>query len=198
MWSESIAMGLEFLTSHWQLRGTAKAVTVFGSARFLPSHRYSELARSVGRSLARHGFLVITGGGPGIMSAAHQGAKEAGGRTLGLNIHLPREQGPNAFVDRTITFRYFSSRKMRLMRYSSAFVFLPGGFGTLDELTEVLTLMRTGKMPPLPVYLVGTEYWKGLIQWLEGAPLAEGSIDLNDLKLITLTDDPDFSEPFAK
>jgi uncharacterized protein (TIGR00730 family) len=138
------------------------AVTVFGSARFEPGHRYYELAREVGRELARAGFVTITGGGPGIMEAANRGAREAGGPSVGLNILLPHEQGANPYVDASVEFRYFFVRKVMLVKYSCAYIVMPGGLGTLDEMFEAATLIQCGKIGPFPLVLVGSRFWEGL------------------------------------
>jgi uncharacterized protein (TIGR00730 family) len=138
------------------------AVTVFGSARFKPGHRYYELAREVGRELARAGFVTITGGGPGIMEAANRGAREAGGPSVGLNILLPHEQGANPYVDASVEFRYFFVRKVMLVKYSCAYIVMPGGLGTLDEMFEAATLIQCGKIGPFPLVLVGGRFWEGL------------------------------------
>jgi len=138
------------------------AVTVFGSARFKPGHRYYELAREVGRELARAGFVTITGGGPGIMEAANRGAREAGGPSVGLNILLPHEQGANPYVDASVEFRYFFVRKVMLVKYSCAYIVMPGGLGTLDEMFEAATLIQCGKLGPFPLVLVGARFWEGL------------------------------------
>ncbi len=165
-------------------------VTVFGSARFPDDHPHYELAREMGRRLARRGFTVLTGGGPGIMEAANRGARDVGGRSVGVNIALPKEQEPNPYLDRWVTFRYFFVRKVMLVKYSYAFVVMPGGFGTLDELFEAATLIQTGKIQDFPVVLMGKEYWSSLWELLEGMARA-GTIDPADLELITVTDSPD-------
>jgi uncharacterized protein (TIGR00730 family) len=141
------------------------AVTVFGSARFKEDHPYYKLARQVGAELARAGFATLTGGGPGIMEAANRGAHEAGGATVGLNIILPHEQAPNPYVDQTINFHYFFTRKLCLVKYSCAFIVMPGGLGTLDELFEAATLIQCKKIGPFPLVLIGTKFWDGMRQW---------------------------------
>jgi uncharacterized protein (TIGR00730 family) len=163
-------------------------VTVFGSARFKPDHPYYELGREVGAGLARRGFAVMTGGGPGIMEAANRGAKDAGGRSIGCNIELPREQVPNPYVDRFVTFRHFYVRKVMLVKYSYAFVALPGGFGTFDEIFEALTLIQTGKIKDFPVILMGRTYWEPLIELLDARLLAEETISAHDVSLLKVTD----------
>jgi hypothetical protein len=166
-------------------------VTVFGSARFTEEHRYYELGREVGRLLAQAGFAVLTGGGPGIMEAANRGAREARGRSLGCNIVLPREQEPNPYLDQWITFRYFFVRKVMLVKYSYAFIALPGGFGTLDEIFETATLIQTGKIQEFPLVLMGEDYWHPLLSFLNERLLKEGTISPEDLKRLTVTDSPE-------
>ncbi|MCX6125951.1 MAG: TIGR00730 family Rossman fold protein [Proteobacteria bacterium] len=172
-----------------RLHFVGPCTTVFGSARFLESHAYYALAREVGHELARVGFTVMTGGGPGIMEAANRGAKEAGGRSVGCNIILPSEQHPNAYLDEWVEFRYFFVRKLMLVKYSFAFIVMPGGFGTLDELFEIVTLIQTGKVRRFPVILMGSEFWRPLLALIE-ALAAAGTIDLSDSKLLTVTDSP--------
>ena len=167
------------------------AVAVFGSARTPEHHRYYQLARETGYKLAKAGLAVITGGGPGIMQAANQGAKEAGGLSIGCNIELPYEQKANPYLDVHIDFRYFFVRKLMLVKYARAFVILPGGLGTIDELYEALTLIQTGKIQRFPVVLMGTDYWRDLVDWMEEKMLGEGMINPSDLQLLQLTDDPD-------
>ena len=173
------------------LRDVTRGVSVFGSARVLPGAPEYELAREAGRKLGEAGFTVITGGGPGIMEAANRGAREAGARSVGLNIELPFEQGPNAFQDITLTFHFFFARKVMFVRYAGAFVVFPGGFGTLDELFEALLLIQTRKIRSFPVVLVGRDWWSGLLDWLRDRLLADGMISPEDLDLVALTDDPD-------
>ena len=156
----------EFEHGFRTLHKLGPAVTVFGSARFKPDHPYYELGRQVGRRLAESGFSVITGGGPGAMEAANRGAREAGGPSYGLNIVLPHEQEPNPFVDQTVDFRYFFVRKVMLVKYSCAYIVLPGGLGTLDELFEAATLLQCGKIGPFPLVLVGREFWRGMRDFL--------------------------------
>jgi uncharacterized protein (TIGR00730 family) len=155
----------EFVRGFEGLYQLGPAVTVFGSARFKPSHRYYKLARAVGGELARAGFATLTGGGPGIMEAANRGAHEAGGVSYGLNIILPHEQSANRYVDRSIEFHYFFTRKVMLVKYSCAFIIMPGGLGTLDELFEAATLIQCGKIGPFPVILMGETFWKGMRTW---------------------------------
>ncbi|HEX7786694.1 MAG TPA: TIGR00730 family Rossman fold protein [Methylomirabilota bacterium] len=165
-------------------------VTVFGSARFKADHPYYELGREIGARLARVGFTVMTGGGPGLMEAANRGAREAGGRSIGCNIELPREQAPNAYLDRWITFRHFYVRKVMLVKYAYAFIALPGGFGTLDEMFEIATLVQTGKIREFPIVLVGRDYWRPLITFVRDRLLVEGTIDPGDEQRLRLTDSP--------
>jgi uncharacterized protein (TIGR00730 family) len=172
-----------------RLHFVGPCVTVFGSARFDEHHRYYAMARKAGRLLAESGFTVMTGGGPGIMEAANRGAKDVNGRSLGCNIVLPKEQKPNAFVDSWIDFEYFFVRKLMLVKYSYAFIVCPGGFGTLDELFEVATLIQTGKLHDFPVALMGTDFWQPLIDQLR-LMVAEKTIDPIDLDRLLISDDP--------
>jgi uncharacterized protein (TIGR00730 family) len=178
----------DFVRGFRTLHFVGPCVTVFGSARYSDSHPAYGLAREVGAALARLGFTVMTGGGPGLMEAANRGAREVGGRSVGCNIELPFEQQPNAYLDRVVTCRYFFVRKVLLFKYSYAFVALPGGLGTLDELTEALTLIQTGKISSFPVVLIGTDYWSGLREMLHQMA-ADGSIGPEDLRLLLITDD---------
>lgn len=166
-------------------------VTVFGSARFQPGHPHYELARRMGAALAGAGFTTMTGGGPGVMEAANRGAREAGGGSVGCNIVLPAEQDPNPYLDRMVECRYFFVRKLLLAKYSYAFIAAPGGYGTLDELTEVLVLIQTQKMKRFPVVLLGTEYWKGLVDYFRDTLLAQQTIGADDLDRLIISDDPD-------
>ena len=168
-----------------------RAVAVFGSARTPEDDPRYELARTVGRALGDGGFTVITGGGPGAMAAANRGAREARAHSIGLTIDLPRTEPPNPYLDRVLEFHYFFARKVMFVRYSSAFVVLPGGFGTLDELFEALTLIQTGKIRFFPVVLVGSAFWGGLVGWLRDRLAAEGMISPGDLDLVHVTDAPD-------
>ncbi|HYL99341.1 MAG TPA: TIGR00730 family Rossman fold protein [Blastocatellia bacterium] len=165
-------------------------VTVFGSARFPEGHQYYELARSVGRSLVDLGFTVMTGGGPGVMEAANRGAREAGGRSVGCNIKLPKEQKPNPYLDRWVNFRYFFIRKVMLVKYSFGFVVMPGGLGTMDEFFEAATLIQTGKISSFPLVLLGVEYWQPLEELLRRM-VAAGTIAAADLNLVLITDSVD-------
>ncbi len=181
----------EFVDGFDALSRCGRAVSVFGSARLGEDDPLYSLAREVGRSAARAGLTVITGGGPGLMEAANRGARDAGGLSVGCNIELPHEQAPNPYLDVSIDFRYFFVRKTMFVKYAEGFVVLPGGFGTLDELFEALTLIQTGKIGRFPLVLMGGSTWRGLIEWLREDALADGRIAESDLALITLTDDPD-------
>jgi uncharacterized protein (TIGR00730 family) len=178
----------DFVQGFRAMHFVGPCVTVFGSARVREDHLHYQLGREVGAALARLGFTVMTGGGPGMMEAANRGAKEAGGRSVGVNITLPMEQFVNRYLDRSVTCRYFFTRKVILFKYSYAFVALPGGLGTLDELTEALTLIQTRKILQYPVVLLGAAYWRGFIGLLEDMVKA-GTISAGDLKLFLVTDD---------
>jgi hypothetical protein len=180
----------EFVEGFEALAGVGPAVAVFGSARTSTGDPLYELSRRIGGELANAGFAVITGGGPGTMEAANRGAHEAGGLSIGCNIELPREQHLNPYVDLSIEFHYFFARKTMFVKYSDAFVILPGGFGTLDELFESLTLIQTGKIRHFPVVLVGHDYWDGLLRWMREVQLPAGAITQEDLDLLLVTDDP--------
>lgn len=186
-----LRIAFEFLRGFRALHWIGPAVTVFGSARFGEGHEYYGLARQVGAGLAREGFAVMTGGGPGIMEAASRGAKEAGGKTVGCNIILPHEQSPNRFLDKVVTFYYFFVRKVMLVKYSYAFVILPGGLGTLDEMSEAMTLIQTGKLYNFPIIIMGDGYWKGFRDWLQDTLIATGAVSKDDLGFLHFTDNPD-------
>ncbi|MDF5755447.1 TIGR00730 family Rossman fold protein [Spongiactinospora sp. TRM90649] len=181
----------EFVEGFGQLAELPPAVTVFGSARTPPGSEEYQMGVDVGRALAEAGYAVITGGGPGVMEAANRGAREAGGVSVGLGIELPFEQRMNDYVDLGIEFRYFFVRKTMFVKYANGFVALPGGFGTLDELFEALTLVQTGKVTSFPVVLMGRRFWGGLIDWVRSTLEATGKISPKDLDLIHLTDDVD-------
>jgi uncharacterized protein (TIGR00730 family) len=181
----------EFVEGFDTLADLPPAVSVFGSARSKPGSAECELAADLGAALAEAGYAVITGGGPGVMEAANRGATEAGGMSVGLGIELPFEQGLNDWVDMGIDFRYFFVRKTMFVKYAQAFVVLPGGFGTLDELFEAVTLVQTKKVTRFPVILMGTAYWAGLIAWVRETLLTDGKINAADLDLIQVTDDVD-------
>jgi uncharacterized protein (TIGR00730 family) len=170
------------------LSGISRGVSLFGSARTLPEDPGYEQARVLARMLGKAGFAIITGGGPGLMQAANQGARDAGATSVGLNIQLPYEQRFNPYVDIPLRFHYFFTRKVMFVRYSCAFVVLPGGFGTMDELFEALTLIQTGKILHFPVVLLGNHYWNGLLDWLREQMLAEGKISAPDLELLQVVD----------
>jgi uncharacterized protein (TIGR00730 family) len=182
---------LEFLKGFESLDVTGPAVTVFGSARFPEGNRYYELARETGRRLAAAGFAVITGGGPGIMEAANRGAKEAGGLSIGCNITLAREQLPNRYLDDFVQFDHFFVRKVMLVKYSTAFVVLPGGFGTLDEVFETLTLIQTHTIEEFPVILMGSDYWHRMKEFVTESLLGNQTIDPEDVHLVHITDSPE-------
>jgi len=178
----------EFLRGFRKLHRLGPCVTVFGSARFPESHPYYGLARDVGKRLAEAGFTVMTGGGPGIMEAASRGAKDVGGRTAGCNIELPIEQKPNPYLDECVTFHHFYVRKVMLVKYSYAFVVLPGGFGTLDEVFETVTLIQTDKIRDFPIVLVASDFWNPLIQFMRDTLLVRGTIDEDDFELMNVVD----------
>ena len=181
----------EFVAGFDALSKLPKAVTVFGSARTTPEDASYQLGVEVGRKLAEHSYAVITGGGPGIMEAANRGAHEAGGLSVGLGIELPHEQGLNEYVDLGLNFRYFFARKTMFLKYSQAFICLPGGMGTMDEFFEVMCMVQTGKVTNYPIVLMGTEYWTGLLEWMDNTLAASGYINEGDRELFLLTDDPD-------
>lgn len=180
----------EFVEGFDELASLTRGISVFGSARTKPDNPYYKAAEETAALLAREGFAVITGGGPGMMEAANKGAFEAGGLSIGCNIELPFEQGANRYLTRSLTFHYFFVRKMMFVKYSLGFVIFPGGFGTLDELFEALTLIQTRKIRNFPVVLFGSDYWKGLLTWIQDFALKEGNISEQDLKLLHLTDSP--------
>jgi uncharacterized protein (TIGR00730 family) len=191
---EAIRVGriaAEFVRGFRALHFVGPCVTVFGSARFPETHRWYAMAREVGAALAGHGFTVLTGGGPGIMEAANRGAREAGGRSIGCNIELPMEQRPNPYLDRFIDFRYFFVRKVMLVKYSHAFFVLPGGFGTMDELFEVGTLIQTRKILRFPVVLMGRDFYGPILSVLRDRFLADGTVSPEDLDYALLTDSVD-------
>lgn len=181
----------EFFRGFRSLHFVGPCVTVFGSARFKEDHPHYELAREMGRRLARAGFTVITGGGPGIMEAANRGAKDVDGKSIGCNIILPMEQEPNPYIDRWIDFRYFFVRKVMLVKYSYAFIALPGGFGTMDEIFETATLIQTGKIHRFPLVLMGRDFWQPLLDFLQNRMVAEQTIDPEDLDRLCVTDSPE-------
>ncbi len=181
----------EFVEGFEALADLGPAVTLFGSARTKPDHPYYAAARQTARLLAEAGLAVITGGGPGIMEAANRGAQEGGGVSVGMGIELPFEQGMNRYVEIGVNFHYFFVRKVMFVKYAKAFVIFPGGFGTLDELFEALTLIQTGKVRSFPVVLFSSDYWGGLINWMRDTQLADGKISPADLDLLTVSDSPE-------
>ena len=180
----------EFVEGFERLSCVRPAVSFFGSARFRPDNPYYHLAEAISRDLSDAGFSVISGGGPGIMEAANKGAYAGKSASVGLNIELPREQEANPYQDVALNFRHFFSRKVMFVKYASAYVVLPGGFGTLDELAEILTLVQTGKTRRIPVVLVGSTFWRGLIDWFRASLVGAGTISAGDLDLFTLVDNP--------
>jgi hypothetical protein len=180
----------EFVDAFEIFSNVGPSVTIFGSARTLPRDPYYKAAMAIAKGLAKNGLPVITGGGPGIMEAANRGAAEAGGKSIGLNIELPFEQKGNRFANLPLHFHYFFSRKVCFVKYSVGFVFMPGGYGTLDEFFEVITLVQTRRIPGFPLILFGQEYWSGLLQWIKTRLQKDKLIGPDDLKLVTITDDP--------
>lgn len=182
----------EFVDGFTLMAKQKNLVSIFGSARSKPGSRYYEMGVEVAKELVKHRFNVLTGGGPGIMEAGNKGAQEAQGASVGINIDLPFEQGSNPYVDknRLATFRHFFVRKVMFVKYAHGFVVLPGGFGTLDEFFEAITLIQTKKTKPFPIVLMGKDYWEGLLQWIEQTMLKAGTISKQDLDLFHLTDDP--------
>jgi hypothetical protein len=187
----------EFVEGFDALNDVGPAVTVFGSARTKPTDPYYTYGRQLGAALARRGFAVITGGGPGMMEAVNRGCQEAGGLSVGCNIELPHEQELNAYVDLGVEFRYFFVRKNMFVKYARGFVIFPGGLGTLDELFESLTLAQTGKIEHFPIVLFGTEYWSGLLDWMRKVVLGRGAMSPQDFDLVSLTDDPEEAAEMA-
>ena len=181
----------EFVDSIEILSDVHKAVTIFGSARVAPTDIYYQKAERLAQLLATNGFSVITGGGPGIMEAGNKGATEAGGQSIGMNIRLPFEQKPNPYANIRIDYKYFFTRKVMFVKYAVAYVIMPGGFGTMDELFEALTLIQTKRIKSFPLILMGSDYWQGLLDWLKKTMLAEGKILPADLELIQIIDDPE-------
>jgi len=180
----------EFTEGFDELSGLCDAISIFGSARLEPEHAYYQKTVELAQLLSKNGFAIISGGGPGIMEAANKGAQLQDQLSIGLNIELPREQKPNTYQSLSLNFRYFFVRKVMFVRYSMGYVCMPGGFGTLDEFFEALTLMQTHKIYPLPLVLFGSDFWGGLMAWLGTKLLEYGTISDEDLKLITVTDDP--------
>jgi uncharacterized protein (TIGR00730 family) len=187
----------EFVEGFDALSEIGTAVTCFGSARLRPEHPIYKRGMEVGAALARRGVAVITGGGPGLMEAINRGCLEAGGLSVGCNIELPNEQALNDYVEVGIEFRHFFVRKMMFVKYARGFVIFPGGFGTLDELFEAVTLAQTGKIDHFPIVLFGSDYWSGLLSWLETSALSQGMVSREDMKLIQVTDDPEEAAELA-
>ncbi|HKJ00786.1 MAG TPA: TIGR00730 family Rossman fold protein [bacterium] len=179
----------EFVEGFDVLPNYLPAVTVYGSARLKEGSPFHGMARDLGQALSEAGYTVITGGGPGLMASANRGAFEHGGSSIGLNVELPREQKPNPFLSLTLSFRYFFVRKVMLVKYATGFILLPGGYGTLDEFFETITLIQTRKIRPFPVVLMGQAYWAGLVDWMRERMLGEGLISPEDLELFHVTDD---------
>ncbi|MDO8848786.1 MAG: TIGR00730 family Rossman fold protein [Coriobacteriia bacterium] len=200
----AVRIFLEILRGFEFMQVDRPCVTVFGSARFREGHKYYEQAREMGRALGEAGFCVMTGGGPGVMEAANRGCKEAGGLSIGANIHLPAEQNPNPYIDRFMEFEHFFVRKVIMVKYSSAFVVCPGGFGTLDEIFETLVLMQTDKIDDFPVIALGADFWGPMIDFFQSRMVAEGTITPADIDLIRITDSIDeamvqiLSSPYAR
>lgn len=180
----------EFVTATDQLNAVKPAVSVFGSARIAPTHKYYQLTEEIARKLSDSGFSVISGGGPGLMEAANKGAFYGKSPSVGLNIHLPHEQHSNPYQNISQTFQHFFARKVMFVKFAIAYVVMPGGYGTLDELLEALTLVQTGKTRRIPIILVGSPFWAGIMDWFRSSLLAEGMIDAADLDLIQVLDDP--------
>ncbi len=179
----------EFALGFEEMAGVGKAVTIFGSARLGDGTPEYRKARELAAHLANNGYAILTGGGPGIMEAGNRGAMDANGRSIGLNVDLPHEQAPNGYQTDGLKFKYFFIRKVMLVKYSTAFVVFPGGFGTIDELFEALTLIQTKKIKPFPVFLIGVEFWRGLLQWLQSTLQRMGTISEADLHLFKVVDD---------
>jgi len=180
----------EFVEGYETLASIEPSVSIFGSARFEPDNRYYALTVEIARLLSDAGFAVVSGGGPGIMEAANKGAKEGSSPSVGLNIVLPREQVGNPYQDISLNFKHFFARKVMFVKHASAYVVMPGGFGTLDELAEILTLIQTAKTRRIPVILVGSEFWNGLLDWFKSTMVPFGTISTGDLQLMSLRDDP--------
>jgi uncharacterized protein (TIGR00730 family) len=181
----------EFVEGFDKLTGVEPAVSIYGSARIQPGDKLYAQTEEIARRLGERGFSIVTGGGPGVMEAANKGAREAGVNSVGLNIDLPEEQACNPYANRSITFRHFFVRKVMLVKYTSAFVIMPGGLGTMDELTEVLTLIQTRKIKPFPVILFDSQFWKGFLDWLQSPVLANGYVSEEDFNLLRVCDTPD-------
>ncbi len=198
LWSIFKVMG-EFVEGYDSLLKIGPCISIFGSARTKPGTKYYEMAVKTAACIAENGFGVITGGGPGIMEAGNKGAYQAGGKSVGLGIELPREQGVNRYVspEYEINFRYFFVRKVMFVKYAQGFIVFPGGFGTLDELFETLTLVQTEKIEKIPIVMVGVEYWKGLVDWIKDKLVEDGYISEEDTNLFFLTDDEDLAVKYV-
>lgn len=181
----------EFVNGFEKLSSIKPAVTIFGSARTQPDHRYYKKTVEIARKLSDSGFSVVSGGGPGIMEAANKGAYEGKSKSIGLNIELPHEQSGNGFQDISLNFKHFFSRKVMFVKYATAYVVMPGGFGTLDELAEILTLVQTKKTRKIPIILVESEFWQGLTEWIQHTLVEQGTINADDMNLYQVIDDPD-------
>ena len=189
----------EFVDGFDTLSGVnGPAVSFFGSARTMHDDRYYKLTVALASELSKNGYSIITGGGPGIMEAANKGASEMGGNSIGLNINLPFEQEPNIFANMPLNFKYFFVRKVMFIKYAMAFICMPGGFGTLDEMFEAITLIQTQRIKPFPIILVGTEFWSGLLEWVQEKLLSAGNIDKEDLLILQVMDDLDEIVSFVK
>jgi len=180
----------EFVEGFEVLSEVGRAVSIFGSSRSKSSTKYYKLAEEIAYLLAKEGYAIITGSGPGLMEAANKGAKRAGGESIGLNIQIPSQQKPNKYVDLLLDFRYFFVRKVMFVKYAKAFVILPGGYGTLDEFTEAINLIQTERIPKFPVILLGREYWKGMVEWLRDTVVKDNCITRDELKIFTVVDTP--------
>jgi hypothetical protein len=180
----------EFVDGFEELSNVKEAVSIFGSARANPSDKYYKIAEETAARLVKSGYSIITGAGPGIMEAANKGAKKAGGESIGLNILIPTMQKPNKYVTKLLEFKYFFCRKVMFAKYSKALIAFPGGYGTMDEFFEAITLVQTKRIDPFPIILVGSQYWKGLINWMEGTMLPHAMIHRSDLKIFSVTDTP--------
>ncbi|MDP2938288.1 MAG: TIGR00730 family Rossman fold protein [Candidatus Omnitrophota bacterium] len=180
----------EFVEGFEILSELGQAVSFFGSSRMKPNNKYYKLTEKIAYLLAKEGYAIITGSGPGVMEAANKGAKRAGGHSVGLNIQIPMEQKPNKYVDTFLDFRYFFVRKVMFVKYAKAFVIMPGGYGTLDEFTEAINLIQTERIPKFPVVLFGSEYWKGMLDWFRDTVLENGNISKEELDIFKVTDSP--------
>jgi len=181
----------EFVEGFEELSNIQRAVSIFGSARMSRNSYYYKEVMKIAELLSKKGFSIITGGGPGIMEAGNRGAKKGKGLSIGLNIEIPKEQTPNKYQDKRLEFRYFFARKVMFVKYSVGYVITPGGFGTMDEYFEALTLMQTGKIRKFPIVMFGKDYWGGLINWMKDTMIPAGTIDKDDLNLFSITDDPE-------